>query len=559
MPGSSMYKDKLAGRWVKGSTAPLEAQVYQWDDTENVWEPRHVVEGWVNVKSYGAKGDGTTNEDTALSDAINALPSGGGTLYFPDGTYLITAALTRVIANVTIQGNGEATVLRYSADTGNAITIGGNNWTVRDLRITGNATATAGALVSGSGYSQVRVLNCHFVNGWTAVAGDTANSWYVTGCQFETQQNDGVSIGGSLTDNFVGFCRFSGCGADAVLLAGTSARTTVLGCVATACSNVVGVGAGNAFRISNSNDNRIEGCLAYSNHQQGFTILGASERNIITGCVAQGNGGRGDAHEGITLYESTVRYNVVVGNVCSNNYGNQIEVFDAGGYNLIEGNYCEGGANAGTLTSGIFLGNDVATASPRTIVKGNVCRGNKANGIHIHQSPLVIVEGNICIDNDQGNNTLNNTYQHGISLSGASTNCIVSGNICTNVAGTTQEYGIWLANTATALITGNYFDGNNAGAILDSVGSSTIRNNLGYVTENAGAATITNGNTSVTVTHGLAATPAAQDLHVTATNNPTNDPGHIWVDTITATQFNINCRTDPGASGLSLAWQAIIL
>lgn len=69
------------------------------------------------------------------------------------------------------------------------------------------------------------------------------------------------------------------------------------------------------------------------------------------------------------------------------------------------------------------------------------------------------------------------------------------------------------------------------------------------------SATITSGNTSVTVTHGAGYTPSAQDVVVTPTNNPTNDPGNFWIDTITATQFNINVRSNPGASGAIFAWR----
>lgn len=72
-----------------------------------------------------------------------------------------------------------------------------------------------------------------------------------------------------------------------------------------------------------------------------------------------------------------------------------------------------------------------------------------------------------------------------------------------------------------------------------------------------GTASIASGNTSVTVTHGAGVTPAAQDIIVTPSNNPTNDPGDIWVDTIGATTFKVNCRADPGASGLNFGWSVL--
>src|SRR5690242_8833062 len=43
---------------------------------------------WINVKQYGAKGDGVTNDTTAITNAITDLNVSGGVLYFPQGQYL---------------------------------------------------------------------------------------------------------------------------------------------------------------------------------------------------------------------------------------------------------------------------------------------------------------------------------------------------------------------------------------------------------------------------------------------------------------------------------------
>lgn len=75
------------------------------------------------------------------------------------------------------------------------------------------------------------------------------------------------------------------------------------------------------------------------------------------------------------------------------------------------------------------------------------------------------------------------------------------------------------------------------------------------VRRNASTSTITSGNTSVTVTHGAGYTPDPWDIDVHPTNNPTNDPGWFWVDTITSTTFKINVRANPGTSGATFAWR----
>lgn len=49
--------------------------------------------GAVNVKDFGAKGDGTTNDATAIQSALDSLSTSGGIIFFPKGTYLLTSSI----------------------------------------------------------------------------------------------------------------------------------------------------------------------------------------------------------------------------------------------------------------------------------------------------------------------------------------------------------------------------------------------------------------------------------------------------------------------------------
>ena len=53
--------------------------------------PYSMTDAPVNVKAYGAKGDGVTNDRAAIQAAIDA---GAGTIYFPKGSYLVNTGLT---------------------------------------------------------------------------------------------------------------------------------------------------------------------------------------------------------------------------------------------------------------------------------------------------------------------------------------------------------------------------------------------------------------------------------------------------------------------------------
>ena len=47
---------------------------------------------WIDVRAYGAKGDGATDDTAAIQTAIDELTS-GGVVFFPIGTYLIASSL----------------------------------------------------------------------------------------------------------------------------------------------------------------------------------------------------------------------------------------------------------------------------------------------------------------------------------------------------------------------------------------------------------------------------------------------------------------------------------
>jgi len=58
----------------------------------------------LNVMAFGAKGDGNTNDTTAIQNALNACPSVGGTVVFPVGGYKITSGLTSSTPNIALIG-----------------------------------------------------------------------------------------------------------------------------------------------------------------------------------------------------------------------------------------------------------------------------------------------------------------------------------------------------------------------------------------------------------------------------------------------------------------------
>jgi len=93
--------------------------------------------GIVNVKNYGAKGDGSTDDTTAIQNAI----ASNNNVYFPSGIYIVSASLTINKSNFSLSGAGiDNTIIKAKNSTL-------NNWTIIDFR------------TSGSDYSNVQFSN----------------------------------------------------------------------------------------------------------------------------------------------------------------------------------------------------------------------------------------------------------------------------------------------------------------------------------------------------------------------------------------------------------------
>ncbi|MDX2253295.1 MAG: glycosyl hydrolase family 28-related protein [Nitrospira sp.] len=128
--------------------------------TPATWTPKRlsvtVGTAFFSVKdpTYGAKGDGSTNDRAAIQSAIDAAEAaGGGVVLVPPGTYNINAALVNDSDGVHIMGIGTA-IIQVTAGNVNAFTLTADKTKVSGLRIrlatTVGANSTAYA-ISASG------------------------------------------------------------------------------------------------------------------------------------------------------------------------------------------------------------------------------------------------------------------------------------------------------------------------------------------------------------------------------------------------------------------------
>jgi len=106
--------------------------------------------GWYtehyNVKAFGATGNGSTDDSTAINNAIAALNiAGAGVLYFPAGTYKMISSPTSITASCRILGDGvKASTITQTGGSSNVLTINTNlQCIVQDITL--NATSTTGS------------------------------------------------------------------------------------------------------------------------------------------------------------------------------------------------------------------------------------------------------------------------------------------------------------------------------------------------------------------------------------------------------------------------------
>ncbi|GEM_PF-2883039 len=113
----------------------------------------------LNVRQYGAVGDGKTDDTAAIQAAIDAVPASGGTVMFPPGTYIVAPKKTVGIvvkSNLRLAGAGAASVLKIKDHLGDwqrllsPRTLEGSveNFTVEDLAFDSNILNNPESLIN---------------------------------------------------------------------------------------------------------------------------------------------------------------------------------------------------------------------------------------------------------------------------------------------------------------------------------------------------------------------------------------------------------------------------
>ena len=503
--------------------------------------------------------------DVTRGDTTIAVAAGTGSNY-TDGFYIRSER--QPLGHSGLKSGEMGIVNSVATDT---VTIDGMILGVED-RATPTATYATSDTASAAPVtflSNIVVEGLKFTNDTYDSSPTTATSallyfelvreFTVRDCIFE-KNNQGAAyffncINGSFTNNQVARLRDdTGILGYGVEVGYSSANITVDGNVFRECRHGFTTGTGTSSSLTPGygvqrgitvSGNSVRDCtsIGIDTHEDsdGVTITG----NTVTGCTPAGIQ--------VRCYRTTV-----TGNTVTSCKGKGIRVDSSSLDTVISGNVISSiGLNSAD-------GYGIEVDGKSVTITGNAVSHCYSDGIRAGSgaSRSVHIIANECKNNGDGGTG------DGIRISrgGTISRLFVFGNVCTDdQASKTQRDGLRIdtgttTSTATCMIASNLLYAN-ATSDYTNNGTNAPREhmNIGHVTENSGTGSIASGTTSDVITHGLDVTPTAANITVTLTEDPTNTPGAIWVDTIGATTFTVNCENDPGASNLDFSWQAIVI
>lgn len=259
----------------------------------------------INVKDYGAKGNGYDNDTNAINAAIAALRS-NGTLYFPNGKYLITPFGLTVISglsNIAIVGDGWSSQI-YSATTGAAsrylkIDNTCSFVTLANLSFKGSATSAGGGhgIQFYASDSQIQNVEISGASEFAIhIGGDDGGTVYsdrvqVINCYVHDTMLDGIHAG-AIRDVLISNCHVRNTGDDAIaMVADTIGNGTIRGTISnctiyTAGKRGIAVLEATDFLVSDNNINTTQKpgieIGRYDNSRPGDDTV-YNERGLVTG------------------------------------------------------------------------------------------------------------------------------------------------------------------------------------------------------------------------------------------------------------------------------------
>lgn len=382
--------------WNSTSTATDNGAIWIKKGTTTTGRYQRIVDNFYNVKWFGAKGDGSTDDYAAIQAGIDYLISiGSGRLYFPVGVYIVSQTpYIRNAKGIGLIGDGpDFTQIRAGAYPAMA-TEGFWRSFIEGIQFQCNANTTGGAFqldgrIDGTFGSQGNTFtNCYFFGNYNSKYAFTIS--LISGGNGQGSENLFLNCG---------FAGVRGNAGDACLLnSGNNAlNNTVIGGNFQSFTTGILVASGNINVYSAG----FQSTYGYTQIANGGADIDNSSGNvgdtqIIQACRSESmiliKGGGGYMHvigpaqqqSGASSWGASIAYplNTLLNGVTAGFNRKAYLCTTAGTSGLIEPVWPESGTIADGTCVWTQLNYDVISGSPITVERGQIQLGVVGNGIY---------------------------------------------------------------------------------------------------------------------------------------------------------------------------------
>ncbi|OLO27343.1 hypothetical protein BTA37_25220 [Priestia megaterium] len=394
--------------------------------------PRPTSEAAINVKNFGAKGDGVTDDTEAIQNAIDSVNQKvGGTIYFPTGTYTISASIEIKNKNkIKINGDGYSSIIQARGTQNNPIAFplitvsnnGSSKFVASDLLFqilhsdenlaSGIATTGSDKLVDAS------IKNCWFSQTNIALKGEFVTLNFSSNI-VELGKSGGIDIKG---DNF---------------------RKVII--------------ANNHFFANNKAHIRLHNTSSTKRGMNNISIIGNQFDQGIAPSYIKGEKSKGNGIDlkGISLF--TIEGNNFNGYTPSNTkvsgekqIGHAIKIIDSDNFIIGNNTYSQ------YKYSAIYLKNN-SKFSIEGIVNGFNEAGVSVGNCNDFKVDMIVTNSKIGLSVENSSKfdikgTYSNNYEHGITIINSSQGVIQASTTDNNLKKLPNRFGVFLSKNTNEVI-----------------------------------------------------------------------------------------------------------
>lgn len=392
-------------------------------------ELRLAVNRVYDVKTYGATGDGTTDDAAAIAAAIDAMPATGGQLFFPSGTYAL-GAIVDVTKPIEFVADYGTEIIRTAVSY--MFRAKASHVSFRGFKFSATTGQGGGVLAR-----DVAVANALHNTNWSFEDCEFQNAWlYFERLGATIHTGDPIETGSDIASNIhVKRCYFHDMtGAPFAVYLGGPANATISDCTFINLINEA-VDMGNAIKVCSGAVNWRVSNNYIKNTQRSFMDFFDARRGTVIGnhCDTSIAGQGIMVKVGVTTDGDPVEVIQIIGNYVANTAASGISaecdnVIISG--NMVEG--CSTGIRAFLKTgtpSTRTINQIVANNWVRTCGYGLLIRADYAivtgNQVHASTTDGIFVEADYV---NVSNNCVTGSGSYDIRIMATVTTPIVSNN-----------------------------------------------------------------------------------------------------------------------------------